>query len=84
MKLAGCPSTKIDIGLAFYGRGWASSNGGAVKGRYESGIEDYWELMALPNKQILHNSKKDQVILKNKDNGNIWTMDDVTTIKTKV
>ncbi|RDD80605.1 chitinase [Dyella tabacisoli] len=54
---AGMPASKINLGIGFYGRGWASvpnANNGlfqqsstAAPGTYEAGIEDYKVLMNL-------------------------------------
>jgi chitinase len=53
LKGKGVPSSKINLGIGFYGRGWTGvtqlapggSATGAASGTYEAGIEDYHVLV---------------------------------------
>lgn len=82
------PKEKINVGVAFYGRGWLTQNGVAIgtpTGRYEAGINDYKEFSGFT---IIHNVLKDQAwALKGGSTidtaTEVWTLDTPTTIATK-
>ncbi len=89
LKEAGVPTSKLNLGIGFYGRGWKDvaninhglfQSGTAAAGTYEAGVDDYKVLKNLPYPHFYDAAGAHWVY----GNGTFWSYDDPTNIATKM